>query len=87
MNWERLERHRVDLRLPLLIIRGSWGLLGCGYLNVATFDKTGEVAAIVTGVKSFDEMLEAKVASVSKAAEQSGIKVGMRGADVLERIR
>ena len=87
MNWERLERHRIDLRLPLLIIRGSRGLLACGYLNIATFDKTGEVAAIVTGVKTFDEMLEAKVASISKSAEQSGIKVGMRGAEALDFIR
>jgi uncharacterized protein YunC (DUF1805 family) len=87
MTLDGLEKHRIDLKLPLLILRGKRGLLACGYLNVETFNKTGEIAAIVTGVKDFDAMLTAKVAKVSSAAEAAGIAVGMTGSDVVERIR
>jgi len=87
VTWDNLEQHRIDLKLPLLLIRGSKGLLACGYLNVETFNKTGEVAAIVTGVRTFDDMLVARVASVSRAADEAGIKVGMTGAEVVALIR
>jgi uncharacterized protein YunC (DUF1805 family) len=75
VNWQGLERHRIDLKLPLLVIRGSRGVLACGCLNVETLNKTGEVGAIVTGVKTFADMLTAKVVSTSTAAAQAGIKL------------
>ncbi|AMV29633.1 hypothetical protein VT84_34885 [Gemmata sp. SH-PL17] len=87
MNWDGLEQHRIDLKLPLLLIRGSRGVLACGYLAVATFDKTGEAAAIVTGVRSFDDMLVAKVTAVSTSGAAAGLQVGMTGAEVLDVIR
>lgn len=87
MNWDGLDRHHVELKLPLLIVRGSRGLLACGYLNVATFNKTGEAAAIVTGVKSFEEMLTAQVVAVSEAGQQLGITTDMTGEEVLGKIR
>jgi len=87
MHWGGLARYRIDLKLPLLIIRGSRGVLACGYVNVETFNKTGEVGAIVTGVNNFDDMLAAQVVGVSTAAAQVGIKAGMTGAEVTEQIR
>ena len=57
------------------------------YLNAETFNKTGEVGAIMTGVKTFEDMLNARAASVSTAAAQAGIRGGMTGAEVVERIR
>lgn len=87
MNWDGLEKHRIDLKLPLLVIRGARGVLACGYLNVETFNKTGEVGAIVSGVRTFDDMLAAKVVACSAAATQAGIQPGITGADVLELIR
>src|SRR4051812_46536423 len=68
MNWDGLERHEIALALPLLVIKASGGVLACGYLNVQTFEKTGEAGAIVTGVRTFDDMLTAKVAAASSAA-------------------
>jgi uncharacterized protein YunC (DUF1805 family) len=62
-------------------------LLACGYLNVETFNRTGEAAAIVTGVKDFDAMREARVVAVSAEAEKAGMTIGMTGAQVLELIR
>jgi uncharacterized protein YunC (DUF1805 family) len=45
------------------------------------------VGAIVTGVKTFEDMLNARAVGVSTAAAQVGIRVGMSGAEVVERIR
>jgi uncharacterized protein YunC (DUF1805 family) len=87
MNWDGLERHRIDLKLPLLVVRGTRGVLACGYLNVETFNKTGEAGAIVSGVRTFDDMLTAKVVAASTAAAQAGILPGMTGAEVVELIR
>jgi len=87
MNWDSLEKFHRDLKLPLLVIRGSRGVLACGYLNVETFNKTGEVGVIVTGVKTFEDMLNARAVSVSTATAQAGIRVGMSGAEVVERTR
>lgn len=87
MNWEGLEKHSINLKLPLLIIKGSKGILACGYLNVETFNKTGEVAAIVTGVKSFEDMLAAKIVKISTAGERAGLKIDMTGAKAIDLIR
>jgi hypothetical protein len=49
MTWEGLERHHIALKLPLLLVRGPRGVLACGYLNVETFNKTGEYILRVLG--------------------------------------
>jgi uncharacterized protein YunC (DUF1805 family) len=87
MNLDGIEQFRIDLKLPLLILRGSRGVLACGYLNLDTFNKTGDVAAVVTGVKTFDDMQESRVVGISKASEAAGLRAGMTGAEVLEIIR
>ncbi len=87
MDWQGLERHRIELKRPLLIVKGGKGLLACGYLNVESFNRTGEAAAVVTGVNDFEDMLKAKVAAVSDAAAAAGIKPGMTGLEALERFR
>ena len=69
----------------LLLIQGSRGMLGCGYLNLATADKLGHALAIVTGVGSYDDMLNAEVKSVSAAAQDLGVTVGMSGAEALKK--
>lgn len=62
------------------------GILGCGYINVETCNKTDEVCAIVTGVGSFDDMLNAKVVAASSRAIQLGIQVGDSGQDALAKM-
>ena len=86
-DWSNLERERIDLASPLLIIKGESGFLACGYINAATCNKTGEACAIVNGVNNHDDMLEATISDVSAAAVALGIKVGMSGADALEILR
>jgi len=86
MNSTGLELYRIDLKTPLLIMRGGRGLLASGYLDVDTFNLTGEAAAIVEGVNSFDDMLAARVVAVSHAAVRLGMGINMTGAEVVERI-
>jgi uncharacterized protein YunC (DUF1805 family) len=67
----------------LLLIQGSKGMLGCGYLSVDTAEKLGDALAVVTGVKSYEDMLKAKVKKVSSAAALMGVKEGMSGEEAL----
>ena len=87
MNWEGLTKEQIQLALPLLIIKGSRGFLGCGYINVETCNKTGEACGIVTGVKTHDAMLDAEIKAVSTEAARLGVRVGMKGKEALAIFR
>ncbi len=67
----------------LLVIRASHGMLACGYVKLETANKLLEHVAIVTGVKTFDDMLNAEVIAVSDQASATGVKRGMKGRDAL----
>ncbi|MGC8936620.1 MAG: YunC family protein [Candidatus Methanomethylicaceae archaeon] len=64
---------------PLIVIRGRKGVIFCGYLNPDVAERTGLVAAIVSGVKTFDEILDKPVVYSTKKACELGIKPGMSG--------
>ena len=68
----------------ILLISGRKGNLGCGYFSVETADRVGDRLAVVTGVGSFEEMLEAAVVKVSSAAAACGVVSGMHGREALE---
>jgi uncharacterized protein YunC (DUF1805 family) len=87
MDWSTLKRERLELELPLLIVKGSKGFLACGYIAVDTCNKTGEACAIVSGVKTHDDMLEMEVKAVSEKAASMGARTGMKGREVLELFR
>lgn len=67
----------------VLIIEAEKGILSCGYLKVEVANKVGDVCAIVTGVKTTEDMVKAKIIAVSDAAIELGVKVGMTGKDGL----
>ncbi len=69
---------------PLLVIRAKKGFIMCGYLNMDMANKLGDVAVRVTGVKSFEDILNAKAVDVSEAAKKLGITAGMTGKEALE---
>lgn len=70
----------------LLAIRAEHGLLACGYLSVDTADKLGDALAVVTGVQSYEAMLEAGVKKVSNQARKLGVTIGMGGRDALRKM-
>lgn len=67
----------------ILVIKAKNGLLGCGYISLDTAERVGDAVAIVSGVKNFDDMLNAQVKSVSSAAAKLGVVPGMSGRDAL----
>ena len=71
---------------PLLLIIAPKGYVMCGYLNLETAERLGQVAAIVAGVKSFDDVLGAKVVKTTTNARALGISEGMLGHDALKRM-
>jgi uncharacterized protein YunC (DUF1805 family) len=86
MNPESVEQHHIALKSPLLVIKAPKGVLGCGYLNVETFNQTGEAGVIITGVRTHDDMMKAKVVAASKAALAMGVVPGMTGAEALQKL-
>ena len=70
----------------ILLIKAKRGFLGCGYFSLATADKVGDAAVIVSGVKNFDDMLAAKVKAVSAAAAALGVTADMTGREALLKL-
>ena len=89
--WEEVIVENVSfkgIRIPtehgsILLIQGTRANLGCGYFSMAPADFLGDRFAVVTGVKSFDDMLNAKVVALSSAAIAAGGEPGMTGREVL----
>ena len=84
--WRGLERHEIQLDQKLLVVKGSKGVIGCPYLNVASFEKFGEACAIIPAVDTAG-MLNSKVTAVTPKAQALGIEVGMPGREALDKIR
>lgn len=82
-----MERHRIELNRPLLLLKEARGLLACGYLSLEALERQGDAAAIVRGVETFEDMLRAEVREATRAAAALGVRPGMRGAEALERFR
>jgi uncharacterized protein YunC (DUF1805 family) len=76
---------RVDLpdSPPLVAVIGDKGFVMCGFLNVDAAEKLGVTAAVVSGVRTFDDVLEAEVKAVTSKAEMRGIRRGMTGLEAL----
>jgi uncharacterized protein YunC (DUF1805 family) len=70
----------------IILIKNKKGFLGCGYFSVATANKLKEAVAIVRGVASYDDMLNATVVEISEKAAALGIKEGDSGKAALLKL-
>lgn len=78
---------KIDMATaPLLLIKANKGFVMCGYLNIATANKLNDVAAKVSGVKSFEDVLNAKIIEVTEKARSLGIVEGLTGREALEKM-
>jgi len=68
---------------PLIVIIGRTGFVGCGFINIEAAEKLNVSAATVSGVKSFDDVLNAEIRAATSKAQAQGVKVGMRGKDAI----
>ncbi|MBO8181767.1 MAG: DUF1805 domain-containing protein [Archaeoglobus sp.] len=75
---------KIDLEgAPLLIMKGERILVGCAYLNPEILEKMGNAACIVSGVRNFEDVLNAKIKVATSKALEMGAKPGMKARDVL----
>ncbi|MGQ9721704.1 MAG: YunC family protein [Candidatus Jordarchaeum sp.] len=75
---------KVDLKpAPLLLIIGERGILACGFLNIEASEKLGIAAAVVTGVRTFEDVLNAEIKKLTTEAEKLGVRVGQKGKEAL----
>ncbi len=87
INGKLLIGVEIDLPgAPLILLKGSKGFVMCGYLDIATVNKLGIIAARVSGVKSVEELLEKEIAMASEKAIEVGIKPGKRVLDIIDLI-
>jgi uncharacterized protein YunC (DUF1805 family) len=70
----------------LILIKAKRGYVMCGYLNMAASNKFGDIAGRVTGVKSFEDVLNAEIVEISDNAKKMGLVVGMKGRDFLNKL-
>ncbi|WP_413854486.1 YunC family protein [Candidatus Ruminimicrobium bovinum] len=70
----------------LLMITSPKGYIMCGYLNINTAQKRGDIACIVTGVKTIDDVLNSKIVALTSNAQKLGIEMNMPIKQVLEKL-
>jgi uncharacterized protein YunC (DUF1805 family) len=79
---------KVDLpeSPPLLLIVADKGFVMCGFLNIDAAEKLGVSAALVSGVKTFEDVLNAEVKAATTKAKNLGIEAGMKGSEALKHM-
>ena len=71
---------------PLLLIMAEKGFVMCGFLNMEAAERLGVTAAMVSGVKTFEDVLNAQIKAMTTKAKSFGIEVGMKGAEALKHM-
>ena len=85
--WQGKQLLGFCLRLQskkFILLRGEKGYVACGYLDLSSADKFGDVAIKVSGVSSIEDLMRAQIASVSAAGHKLGIKPGQKVAEIIE---
>lgn len=70
--------------MPLLVLKARKGYIACSYVDKTSAEHLGDVAGFVCGVKSFEEMMHAKVRHMTAWAEEMGVREGMSVKKALE---
>lgn len=70
-------------KAPLVVLKGEKGYVMCGYLNLASAEKLGDIGVRVTGVSDIKSVLDNKVLECTSEASKLGIKPGDRIADII----
>lgn len=85
LNSKDITGIEIDLHNANFVIAiGPKGYICCGYLNLETAQKLGDVACVVTSVKTVEDLLKANIVSLTSQAEVLGVKKGMKAQKVLE---
>jgi len=71
---------------PLVVLIGGKGFVMCGYLNIEAAERLGIVAAYVSGVKSFDDVLNAQIKGATTKAKSLGLEPGKQVKTVIGKL-
>lgn len=71
---------------PLLLIKGDKGFVMCGFLNMEAAERLGAAAAMVSGVKTFEDVLNAEVKAATTKAKELGVQVGGKVRDEIAKL-
>jgi len=71
---------------PLLLIVADKGFVMCGFLNIEAAERLGVASAMVSGVKTFEDVLNAEVKAATSKAKSLGVQPGMRGSEALSHM-
>jgi uncharacterized protein YunC (DUF1805 family) len=79
---------RVDLpeSPPLVLVTAEKGFVMCGFLNIDSAERLGIAAAMVSGVKTFEDVLAAEVKAATTKAKNLGVEIGIKGSEALRRM-
>ena len=77
---------KVDLpnSPPLLAVIGRTGFVMCGFLNAEAAERLNVPAAVVSGVKSLEDVLKAEIKTATSKAQLMGVKLGMTGKEAIK---
>ncbi|MDD4908369.1 MAG: DUF1805 domain-containing protein [Candidatus Omnitrophica bacterium] len=70
----------------LILLKGSKGYLMCGYLNMLSAQRSGDIAGKFIGARTIEEALKAKLHSCTGKAGRSGLYPGQPVKDALKLI-
>ncbi len=70
----------------LLLIKADKGIIACSYLSIKTAERLGDALCLVSGVSTFEEVLEAEIGEVSSKARDLGVREGMSGREALKML-
>jgi uncharacterized protein YunC (DUF1805 family) len=68
---------------PLILIEGDKGFVMCGYLNIDAAESLGAAAALVSGVNSWEDVLNAQIKTATTKAKAIGLEPGKVVGDVI----
>lgn len=68
---------------PLVLIEGDKGFVMCGYLNIDAAESLGATAAVVSGVNSWEDVLNAQIKTATTKAKALGLERGKVVRDVI----
>jgi len=71
---------------PLIVLQAKKGYVMCGYLNMNTANKLGDIAGKVTGVNTFEDALNSTILETSENAKKMGLPEGMKTKDFLNSL-
>ena len=80
INKQELELKYVEISLKnttLLLIEGYESFFMCGALDPSVYKEREVICGRALGVKTIEELLNAKIAELSKYAIKQGLSVGM----------